>query len=91
MVRIRDAITQLAGSDSFDVFMGAVRDQMDVALRDSLNDEVAKSDRLSLLAKGECRTYLAIIDLYEDAMTARAERQAKADEEQIAAINDPDS
>lgn len=66
----RTAIISLAGNTEFRQFMDAIRAQLDVAIKDSLNDAVLDSDRLSLVAKGECRAYMSIISEYEEAVEA---------------------
>lgn len=66
----RTAIIALAGNTEFRHFMDAIKGQLDVAIKDSLNDAVLDSERLSLVAKGECRAYLSIIAEYEEAVEA---------------------
>lgn len=70
---LRDAMVNLLRNPHFADFIGELRDMRENAIMDSLNDAVADSDRLTLVAKGEIRAYTEIVRLYDEAFLKLSE------------------
>lgn len=58
-------MASLVTDTRFEVFMDEVSKMREVAIRDSLNDQVVGDVGKMAAALGEIRTYTAILDAYE--------------------------
>ena len=71
--QLRAAMADLIRLPSFGHFIDYLRDMRENAITDSINDAVASSDRLSLVAKGEVRCYTDIIRTYDESFARLSE------------------
>jgi hypothetical protein len=63
--RIRMAMTPLVGLPQFASWIAMITELKDEAVAYSVDSETVKSDRESLVVKGEIRTYLNIINTFK--------------------------
>lgn len=80
MKKIQQAMLPLVGDTRFQAFMEEVEQQQKAAMLDACQERVVASDRLTLAALGEVRTYDGLISFYQ-AQLEQAEqlREAAAD------------
>jgi len=79
--KLEASMLPLCASPEFETFIEVVRLAKDEAVRLSIDFEGIKSERGSLVLKGEVRCYLNILDIYE-AQREQIEAQARAYQEQ---------
>ncbi len=79
MRKIQQAMMPLVGDIRFQTFMAEVEQQQKEAMRDACMERVTASDRLTLAALGEVRTYDGLISFYQGLV-----EQAEQAQEQVA-------
>lgn len=65
MKKIQQAMLPLVGDTRFQAFMEEVEQQQKAAMLDACQERVVASDRLTLAALGEVRTYDGLISFYQ--------------------------
>lgn len=63
---IADAMVELVRNPYFGRFIEILKAQREVVIDDLCSDEVAKSERATMVALGELRTYNSIIATYNE-------------------------
>jgi len=81
--KLTASMLPLCASPEFETFIEVVRLAKDEAVRLSIDFEGIKSERGSLVLKGEVRCYLNLLDIYE-AQREQLEAQARHIQEQQA-------
>lgn len=79
--KLTASMLPLCASPEFETFIEVVRLAKEEAVRLSVDFEGIKSERGSLVLKGEVRCYLNLLDIYE-AQREQLEQQARAEAEQ---------
>lgn len=79
--RIRAAMSPLSTLPQFATYMGMMGELKDEAVSYSVDSETVKSERESLVVKGEIRAYLNLINIWKGEVE-QLEAQAKAEAEQ---------
>ena len=64
---VKASMLSLLGNPSFQVYMEEVRAMKDLAVRDAVNDMVVGDLGKMSAALGSIRTYLDLLDAYDDA------------------------
>lgn len=81
--KIRAAMTPLVGIPQFATYIAMITELKDEAVSYSVDSDTVKSDRESLVVKGEIRAYLNQINIYKGELE-QVEQQAKLEAEQRA-------
>jgi len=81
--RIRAAMTPMVALPQFANYIAVITELKDEAVAYSVDSDTVKSDRESLVVKGEIRAYLNQINIYKGELE-QLEAQARAEAEQRA-------
>ena len=88
--RIQQAMFPLIGDDRFLKFMEVLKELKDEAVEFSVSHDGVRDERVSLVSKGEVRTYLNILAVCESyklqAEQTEATRQERAEQERQEAV-----
>lgn len=63
--KLGSAMLSLLANPAFALFVDEIRNMKDQAVRDSVNDAVVGDANKLVVAAGEIRAYLSILDLYQ--------------------------